>query len=275
MILYSEFAPLAHLSPFIECIWKLKSHARHFNQRELIIPGGRIEMIFNFGDIVNWIDSQNNASMKSAMGAYLLGPRYRPFFVEHEGDVHLLGVRFRHGGFAALTKMPLTTLMNVLVSADHVFGNEINSLASRLTACDEEAPMIVLIEDFLTKRIAHDAEIQQSLKLISSVKNTATICSNVDTISEHTGIHYKKLERIFTRYTGYNPKSFSRVIRFYKAAKQLRQDSSALTGIGLNNGYYDQPHFIRDFKAFTGKCPTRFTTENPTIANLLLQSRHV
>jgi AraC-like DNA-binding protein len=55
----------------------------------------------------------------------------------------------------------------------------------------------------------------------------------------------------------------------------MKKPSNSLTGIGLDGGYYDQPHFIRDFKSFTGKSPTQFQAENPTIANLLLQSKHV
>ncbi|HZI23943.1 MAG TPA: helix-turn-helix domain-containing protein, partial [Chryseolinea sp.] len=88
-------------------------------------------------------------------------------------------------------------------------------------------------------------------------------------------IHYKKLERLFLRYTGYNPKNFTRVVRFYRTLKEMNAKRLSLTGVGMNGGYYDQPHFIRDFKAFTGKTPSQFTSENPTIANFLLQSKHV
>jgi AraC-like DNA-binding protein len=274
MIHYAEFPP-ASLSPFIECIWLLKSHTDYFNKRELIIPGGRIEMIFNLGDGVEWIDSQTGTAVRANTGAYLLGPRNRPFFVEHQGAVHVIGVRFRHGGLSAMTPMPMTLLMNAVISADHVFGREIHPLVSMLADDHDDPGMIAVIEDFLAIKLQEDPEMQGNLRLISWVKDAASVTSSVNILSENTGVHYKKLERIFARYTGYNPKNFSRVIRFYKAAKQIHKAPRALTGVGLNNGYYDQSHFIRDFKAFTGKSPSQFSLENPTIANLLLKSKHV
>src|SRR5688572_11440981 len=105
MIQYLEFPPSNVLLPFIECLWILKSHANFFRKRELIIPGGRIEMIFNLGNAVEWIDSKELSTGRSFDGAYVLGPRNRPFFVEQNGLIQALGVRFRHGGLASFIPM--------------------------------------------------------------------------------------------------------------------------------------------------------------------------
>jgi AraC-like DNA-binding protein len=168
----------------------------------------------------------------------------------------------------------MSILMNEIIPQDHLFGREIDTLIRRLFETDEAKQYVSLIEDFLQKRFLPESGARQTFQLISLVKKSESL-SSLKSLSEKTGIHYKKLERVFSKYTGYNPKNFSRVIRFYKALQQMKKSSHSLTGIGLEGGYYDQPHFIRDFKAFTGKSPTQFHTENPTIANLLLQSQHV
>ena len=273
MIDYREFPPSPPLLPFVECLWILKSHSNFFKKRELVIPGGRIELIFNLGSPVEWIDSKDLSASRSFIGSYILGPRNRPFFVEQNGLIQMLGARFRHGGLAPFIPMPMNILINEVVLAEEVFGNEINELTFRLCESAYDASSINLIQNYLAKRIHNEVDTRQALRLIFWVKESESLPLNA--LSEKSGVHYKKLERIFSRYTGYNPKNFTRVIRFYRALQQMKAKPSSLTGIGLNGGYYDQPHFIRDFKAFTGKSPSQFSTENPTIANLLLQSKHV
>jgi len=273
MIQYQEFPPSAPLLPFVECLWFLRSHSNFFKKRELIIPGGRIEMIFNLGSPALWIDSKDPSGGRSFVGSYILGPRNRPFFVEQHGFIQMSGVRFRHGGLSPFIPLPMSLLINEVVQTDQVFGNEIDELTARLYEDDAEASSITFIQNFLEKRIRNEVDTRQALQLISWVKGSESLPLNA--LSEKTGVHYKKLERIFSRYTGYNPKNFTRVIRFYRALQQMKAKPLSLTGIGLDGGYYDQPHFIRDFKAFTGKSPSQFSIEKPAIANLLLQSRHV
>ena len=273
MIQYLEFTPATHLLPFIECLWTLKSQGNLFKKRELIIPGGRVELIFNLGDAVEWTDSKSPAIQCSFTGAYLLGPRNRPFYVQQNQLVDAVGVRFRHGGVASFISAPANILKNKVVGADEIFGDEINDLTDQVYESNSGCDSATLIQNFLTNRIYNESDTRLTMQLISRVKEAETL--TLHRVSEATGVHYKKMERLFSRYTGYNPKNFTRVIRFYKTLKEMHSKPASLTGIGLKGGYYDQPHFIREFKAFTGTTPSQFTSENPTIANFLLRSKHV
>ncbi len=273
MVGYSEFKPNVSLQPFIECIWSLKSTSTFFSKRERIIPGGRIEMFFNLGNPATWIDSAYPSNSQQHVGSYLLGPRNRHFFVEMNGAIDMIGVRLRHGAIAACTTMPAHVLLNQVIPLNQLFGKDADHLVDQLIEGEDEHQQVNMIERFLSKMIQADATTFKTLELISWVKKSESTPINM--LSDKTGIHYKKLERTFSQYTGYNPKNFSRVIRFYEALRRMKKSGSSLTTVGLNAGYYDQPHFIRDFKAFTGKSPTQFHDENPTIANLLLQSPHV
>lgn len=273
MIAYSESKPPPSLSPFVECIWSLKTPSKISAKRELIIPGGRVEMIFTADTSVRWIDSKAPIVAHAYTGSYLLGPRNRHFFVEMCGHVNMIGVRFKHGALAPFSAVPLHLLLNQVISLDQIFDRKINSLAGQLFEKENDTHHVSLIEKFLLTVIQCDSDTLNMIRLISSVKNQQQ--TSVSTLSDLTGMHYKKLERTFSKFTGYSPKNFGRVIRFYEALRQSQNKSESLTHIGLNNGYYDQPHFIRDFKAFTGKSPTQFDYEKPTIANLLLQSKYV
>lgn len=83
------------------------------------------------------------------------------------------------------------------------------------------------------------------------------------------------MERAFLKYVGYTPKHYYRIVRFNKALRQMHESKKSLTSICYDCDYYDQSHFIKDFRQFTGTTPKHFQTENNTIAGFLINHQTV
>src|SRR5687768_178725 len=158
MIAYFEYKPSQPLSPFIECFWTMKSHSKFFKKREVIIPGRRAEIFFTSDTVINWIDSKRPDTCHSCTGSHVLGPRNRPFYVEMAGAVNLVGVRFRHGGLAPFTAVPVYALLNQVIPLGQIFGNKVNPLADQLFEKDNAHHQISLIEKFLFRVIESDSQ---------------------------------------------------------------------------------------------------------------------
>lgn len=109
---------------------------------------------------------------------------------------------------------------------------------------------------FQTKRQSLDAKLKQALQIIIDNKGQSVIkdvCSQLK-INERT------FERRFANETGLSPKQFAKIIQFQSSLEQLTvKDFNKLTDIVYENGFADQSHFIKVFKAFTGKTPKAFT----------------
>jgi AraC-like DNA-binding protein len=272
MVEYREYPPALPLKPFVECLWTLQSSAHFFNKRELIIPGGRAELLFNFSNPLRWFDSVDAAKGLVFNGAQLLGQRNRCFYVESQGEIDLTGVRFRPGGLAPFTAIPVHAFINQIVPLPEIVGNLADTWTHQLFEIAPGKNRIVMLESLLISRMQVDHAVMEALRLIALVKRMDGN-ESMKQLCEQTGLYYKKMERIFNRYTGYNPKNFSRVVRFYKTLQEMKYSNDSLTGIGLQHGYYDQAHFIKDFKEFTGTPPAQFPFQATTIANLLLKSQ--
>ncbi|TXJ23716.1 MAG: AraC family transcriptional regulator [Chitinophagaceae bacterium] len=68
----------------------------------------------------------------------------------------------------------------------------------------------------------------------------------------------RQFERNFKEFAGFSPKLYSRIIRFQSAIEQYGQTGKSLTEIAYDCGYYDQSHFIHDFKEFSGLHPRHY-----------------
>ena len=79
----------------------------------------------------------------------------------------------------------------------------------------------------------------------------------VRTLAQDLGISQDALEKHFRRIVGATPKQFATIVRLRQAVEPSRQ-SPSLTALALDAGYYDQSHFIRDFRAITGDAPGHF-----------------
>lgn len=82
-------------------------------------------------------------------------------------------------------------------------------------------------------------------------------CS-IEEYCKATNTNYSSLNRNFTKIIGISPKKFERLIKFRKSLCNLIGTNDSLTSIALNSGYFDQAHFIREFKKFLDYTPSNY-----------------
>jgi AraC-like DNA-binding protein len=113
----------------------------------------------------------------------------------------------------------------------------------------------LLFDIFQGKRKTLDLQIRQAIQTIIDNKGQISIKEICNTIH----ITERTFERRFIKEVGISAKQFSTIIQFQLSLQQLTlKDFSKLTDIVYSNGYADQSHFIKVFKAFTGKTPKAF-----------------
>jgi len=94
---------------------------------------------------------------------------------------------------------------------------------------------------------------------------------SVKELTEKAGVGERQLERLFKRYVGLSPKFFARIIRFNYIFQLIQSKNTPWAEIVYQSGYYDQSHFIRNFKAFTGEDPTSYFFDEDNMANFFLK----
>jgi len=267
---YRQYRPCAALADAIECYWVWRGEGLP-GRVERLIPGGRVELIFNLGDTVQWLMSGLEETGLGLSKAHIMGQRDRLFFCRPSGRMQLFGVRFRPGCFAAFSPIPQHLLLNRLLPASEVFGPAVGDLYEVLYEAADDASRVYLLERWLCNVwvAASSAEV---LFALGTLRCGGPI--TVEAICEQAGWGYKRMERAFLKEVGYTPKGYSRLVRFNKAIRQIGGGDS-LTSVGYACGYYDQAHFIKDFTHFAGMTPGQFRVEENPVAELLIRNQPV
>ncbi|HEY4336933.1 MAG TPA: DUF6597 domain-containing transcriptional factor, partial [Puia sp.] len=150
---YRQYRPSAALADYIECYWVWRGD--HLSgQVERLIPGGRVELLFNFGSEVQWLMDRPDGAGLGLRGADIMGQRDRLFFCRPSGRMELFGVRFRPGCFAAFSPTPMSLLLNHLLPASELFGPAMGDLQERLCEAVDDSHRVHLLEDWLCSALA-------------------------------------------------------------------------------------------------------------------------
>ena len=108
----------------------------------------------------------------------------------------------------------------------------------------------------LNRARRHDESVVNATALILRAGG----CLSIDTLTERIGIGPRRLHRTFNRQVGLSPKTLCRIVRFQHSLRMLERGPNGpeWARIAVECGYYDQSHFIKEFKAFSGKEPTSY-----------------
>ena len=166
--------------------------------------------------------------------------------------------QFNSYGVYYLKGMPLTGLHDTLFALDSFFrASEIDRITSRLREASSVAAKFMTLESFLLKRIDLP-DIDPRLPYAIAALKLQQPCS-IDALSEALCLSSGGLLKLFKKHVGISPARYKRIARFNQAASSiLNHPGLSLTQIASECGYYDQAHFIKDFREFGGISPSDF-----------------
>jgi AraC-like DNA-binding protein len=264
---YQTFEPNTDLSKLVKCYWTLDSPEEKHTKRQTIIPDGCIELIFHYGNLYKQYLEDGSSIIQPR--CFVIGQLTRPLEIEPAGETGIFSVRFNPDGFLPFATIPIKEMENKAVSLEKLFGEEGSKIEQAILNADSTHERINHIEAFLLKRLLAIETIDDVIKSTIETILTANGQLSVDELSKQIKVHRRQLERKFSTTIGLSPKQLSKIIRLQVSLKMLlNRQFTSLTALAYEGEYYDQAHFIKDFKEFTGLTPKEFYGENFRMTSL-------
>lgn len=266
---YSRFQPSKDLASFVKFFWTLEVSPEESAEKQRVVPDGCIEMAFILGDDIKRYTSENDYIIQPR--AMVLGQTLAPFYIQPTGYVHTFAASFFPYSFSSFVSKPIKSLTNKETSIYELFEhNEARSLEKKIIEALTTGERINILEAFLFSRLSDQRTIERIVK--ATVKTLFSRNGNISINEITNSDHSKKrqMERQFLDIVGISPKQLCKVIRLQAALKALINQEERLTHIAHESNYYDQSHFIKDFKEFTGIRPSDFFGEKSMMLSSLI-----
>jgi AraC-like DNA-binding protein len=182
-----------------------------------------------------------------------------------EGEGLVFGVKFRPGAFYPFLKAPVSMLNDTCLSLEEGLGVDTQKLEDAILSREDDGEMIAIMESILRARLPEqDENVTEVNRIVDYIIAHRNI-TKVDDVVRRLNINKRTLQRLFSQYVGVSPKWVIKQYRLHEAADQL-SDGEAVNSVrmALRLGYFDQAHFIKDFKLNVGSTPVRYARESIT-----------
>jgi AraC-like DNA-binding protein len=181
------------------------------------------------------------------------------FVAKLEGAGWVIGTKFRPGGFRPFVSVPLAELTDRAFPVEELFPGEGADLVREVHAAGDDARRIALVEAFLrARKPVHDADAAVASRLVELARSEPSIRRAGD-LAARANLSPRGLQRLFRVCVGVSPKWVIRRFRVHEVADRLAVGAPVdAAALALECGYFDQAHFIRDFKAQVGRTPGEY-----------------
>lgn len=243
--------PRLCLRPYVRSYWYFRREVPLASyHEEYMHPRGGFGMVFNFGNRLTldagavsdsvFLDGTNTVSRKMGF----------------QGHVELMGIQFQEGGAFPFLGIPLHELQNETNLLSALGRAELTELHERLYETKTLSLRIRLLESWLIGRLSHGKEQHALIPASLSVLREGVGNLRMSELADRWSVSQRQLERLYQREVGMSPKQYAKLLRIEAARLSLKRINEETTArLAVELGFYDQAHFIREFRAVVGLTP--------------------
>ncbi len=240
-----------------------------------MLPGTGAELIFQYSGSPITIEFAQNHTATQLNHGILLQPRHNQFSLKAIDKVSFIAVRFRHGALRHFCQEPAAELINQPISVKDLWGNSGETLTSQITEAKSLPERVALLTQFLHRQWQQQHKTRHPWFEQAITRLYYQQEPDLTNIIQHSNVSPRYFQKIFKMNCGVSPKHFQCIARFEKTLRQLLlTENPRYLHTALEQGYYDQAHFIKNFRQFTRSNPRDYLQEknfrthfyNPSLA---------
>jgi len=243
MLQYFELRPPQPLASTVECFWVMRQMGK-VSVSHRVVPDGCADILFT--------RAPGSAEL-TAVGA-----------MTHFEDFDLppgqwtVGVRFRPGMWSKQLGVTGGEITDRQILLQDLWGKRARSIEGCLgdAATPEECVKL------WAREVAPSPSPTAIQRAIAWMEQRHCQVS-LDQTARHCGLSVRQFRRVCLEQTGLSPKFLARVLRFRHALTKVRSHAGAHAGLAAECGYFDQSHLIAEFRCFSGRTPTMYSSAIP------------
>jgi AraC-like DNA-binding protein len=263
-MIFCRQVPSPPLDGFVEHLWYFEGlEASH--GMENVVPDGAFELIIDLRDEPRKLFERENISRhRSFRRGWMSGAHSRYIVIDVLPGASMMGAHFKAGGVAPFLGLPADELADRVVELEEIWGSEAAWWREQLLEARGGKAKLRLLEMLLARRLQrgktprfNESRVTQAVRRLER----SGVPLAIGALADELGVSHKHLIAEFQRTVGLSPKIFSRIRRFQGVLGRIHEQKQVeWADVACACGYYDQAHFVHDFKEFAGLNPTEFLT---------------
>lgn len=251
--------PQGILEPYVKLMWYSNDYSPE-SSKERVLPQGSSQIIINLGNsIFRHFEGPDYKKERKYDPIILTGISTGYIFLDSFSRISTMGVVLKPGAITALFGIPAGEFRDQIVPVQDICETDTTELKQKL---DEAAPpedKLALLREFLAHCLEPSFQPKPAVIYAAGQLDIKNGMLPIAEILDQTGYSHRWFSKIFKETVGITPKRYSRISRFQHTLRMIRKSSIPdWTSFALSCGYYDQSHFIHDFKHFAGLSPGEY-----------------
>jgi AraC-like DNA-binding protein len=250
---YYTILPPPSLVNYVRFFWVLESDDPYTHRN---LADGCIEFFFHYNGMFSEFLKDGQTQLSARSGIQGPSSNFKRFTINE--PFGMFGTYLYPFALNKLFALPVTALTDQMPDLYSFLGNEGIVLEEKIMLAADNKARVRIMTQFLETKLSKSNTLLHPVfnavhRLIHEKQN-----QRVEMLSAQYCLSTRQFERKFKELSGFSPKLYSRIMRFQAATANYRTTKKTLTSIAYDCGYYDQSHFIHDFKAFSGLHPRHY-----------------